>query len=79
VGSLVIILESAPATYVINQNGLVRRFSADNIVQQFAKALSMGGNYAALSRVGVGFHYDEAVTNGVFLNCRFLVIYRILL
>ena len=73
------ILKSAPAAHILNKNRLELYRTADDIVQQCAKPVSMFNDDTAFSRVFVCLYDDEAMLVGVLLDAEALIGHRILL
>src|SRR5258708_36622714 len=77
--SFVTITKPSPATDIVDQNCFVPCIAANYVLQQLAQCCAIFQGDSTLARLGVGFHYHAGVLRRIFLDCRFLVLNRILL
>jgi hypothetical protein len=77
--SLIIVQKSTPPTHVVNEYRFIVCIAVHDIFEQLLQSRTVLRYDTALSKVGIGLHNREAVTEGVLRDCRFLVINRELL
>jgi hypothetical protein len=61
VGRFINILKSPPATYVVNEDGLIGLPPSNHIVEELRETISVLENQATLSSIGVGLNNREVI------------------